>query len=252
MGARLGMGPVGLRVGPVGICEWPRLQIWPLWLPRQRRVLDWCKTIAMFGFKEALLPRLMHPPHVTAGVIVTSVSVSGHFSVVCRRRLNPASRSSTGGLRGYRGSLGGPRLRRVPTQHGAGVPALCGDVSMVRQCTRLLHWSQRGISQELADDLIELGMLVGSMTLRSSRSQSHAGVLGQVHPVDLTWRWNRDRDDINPLRLGNYYHVNAAEPHWWVNTGSGNGLVPVRQQAITWANVDPDLCQHMGHWATMI
>ena len=30
--------------------------------------------------------------------------------------------------------------------------------------------------------------------------------------------------------------------------GSGNGLVPltVRQQAITWAKVDPDLCCHMA------
>ena len=28
-----------------------------------------------------------------------------------------------------------------------------------------------------------------------------------------------------------------------VNIGTGNGLV--RQQAVTWANVDPDLCRHM-------
>ena len=34
-------------------------------------------------------------------------------------------------------------------------------------------------------------------------------------------------------------------PHLWlVNIGSGNGLMPGRHQAITWANVDPDLCQH--------
>ena len=30
---------------------------------------------------------------------------------------------------------------------------------------------------------------------------------------------------------------------WWVNIGSGNGAI--RQQAITWASVDPDLCPHM-------
>ena len=28
-----------------------------------------------------------------------------------------------------------------------------------------------------------------------------------------------------------------------VNIGTGNGLV--RQQAVTWANVDPDLCRHI-------
>ena len=47
-------------------------------------------------------------------------------------------------------------------------------------------------------------------------------------------------------------------PHWWwVNTGSGNGLVPSDnkslaepimwwQQAISWFNVNPDLCHHMA------
>ena len=37
--------------------------------------------------------------------------------------------------------------------------------------------------------------------------------------------------------------------HWWsVNIGSGNGLVlcAIRQQAITWANIDADLCHHMA------
>ena len=35
--------------------------------------------------------------------------------------------------------------------------------------------------------------------------------------------------------------VNTAKPHWWlVNIGSG------RQQAITWANVNPNLCCHMA------
>ena len=35
--------------------------------------------------------------------------------------------------------------------------------------------------------------------------------------------------------------------HWsQADTGSGNGLSVVRQQAITWANVDPDLCRHMA------
>ena len=37
-----------------------------------------------------------------------------------------------------------------------------------------------------------------------------------------------------------------------VNNGSGNGLVPSgnKAEAITWANVDPDLCRHiasLGH-----
>ena len=49
--------------------------------------------------------------------------------------------------------------------------------------------------------------------------------------------------------------MNVIGLHWWsVNIGSGNGLVPsgnnCQQQAITWANVDPDLCRHMvslGH-----
>ena len=36
--------------------------------------------------------------------------------------------------------------------------------------------------------------------------------------------------------------MSAAEPHWWeVNIGSGNVLVAWRQQALTWANADPDL-----------
>ena len=37
--------------------------------------------------------------------------------------------------------------------------------------------------------------------------------------------------------------------NWWVNIGSGDGLVPwlgaIRQQTINWANVDPDLSCHM-------
>ena len=38
--------------------------------------------------------------------------------------------------------------------------------------------------------------------------------------------------------------MNATRPYKWkVNIGSGNGLVP---SAITWANVDPDLCRHMA------
>ena len=36
--------------------------------------------------------------------------------------------------------------------------------------------------------------------------------------------------------------VGAREYHWWyINTDSCNGLVTVRQQAITWAKVVPDL-----------
>ena len=35
--------------------------------------------------------------------------------------------------------------------------------------------------------------------------------------------------------------------HWWVvNIGSDNGFGAIRQQAITWANVDLDLCHHMA------
>ena len=36
----------------------------------------------------------------------------------------------------------------------------------------------------------------------------------------------------------------------YVITGSDNGLATNRRQAITWANVDPDLCRHsasLGH-----
>ena len=39
--------------------------------------------------------------------------------------------------------------------------------------------------------------------------------------------------------------MNVTQPYWWqVNIGSGNGAV--RQQAITWANGEPDLCRHMA------
>ena len=50
------------------------------------------------------------------------------------------------------------------------------------------------------------------------------------------------------MKLG--AEVNAIEFHWWeVDIGSGNGLV-IRQQPITGANIDPNLCCHMeplGH-----
>ena len=40
--------------------------------------------------------------------------------------------------------------------------------------------------------------------------------------------------------------MNVTGLNWWsVNIGSGNGGA-VRQQAITWANVDPDRCRHMA------
>ena len=32
---------------------------------------------------------------------------------------------------------------------------------------------------------------------------------------------------------------------WSVNISSGNGLSAIRQQAIIWANVDPDFCRHV-------
>ena len=52
--------------------------------------------------------------------------------------------------------------------------------------------------------------------------------------------------------LWNSNQVNATTPHRsLVNVGSGNGVEPsVRQEAITWANVDLDPCCHMtslGH-----
>ena len=51
--------------------------------------------------------------------------------------------------------------------------------------------------------------------------------------------------------LWNCTRVNIIVPYWrQVNVDSGNDLVPPRQQAIIWANVDPDLCRHMvsrGH-----
>ena len=46
----------------------------------------------------------------------------------------------------------------------------------------------------------------------------------------------------------------SGNAHYWdVSISSGNGLVP--NQAITWANTDPDLCWHMasvGHNVLMI
>ena len=47
--------------------------------------------------------------------------------------------------------------------------------------------------------------------------------------------------------LWNCFQVNAKEYRWWwVNIGSGNGLVPSwRHRAIISADVDPDLCRHM-------
>ena len=46
----------------------------------------------------------------------------------------------------------------------------------------------------------------------------------------------------------NFFQVNVFGLHWWwVNIFSGNiRLGALRQQAITWANVDPDLCRHMA------
>ena len=42
-------------------------------------------------------------------------------------------------------------------------------------------------------------------------------------------------------------NVSATELHWQINNGSGIGwLGAIRHQAITWANVDPDLCHHMA------
>ena len=46
--------------------------------------------------------------------------------------------------------------------------------------------------------------------------------------------------------------MNVTGLHWWsVNIGSSDGLAgAVRQEAITWVNVDPDFCGHMvslGH-----
>ena len=46
----------------------------------------------------------------------------------------------------------------------------------------------------------------------------------------------------------NCSQVNATEHLWWyVSIGSGNGLGAIRQQAIAWANVDPDLSCHIVH-----
>ena len=40
--------------------------------------------------------------------------------------------------------------------------------------------------------------------------------------------------------------MNATWPHWWfINIGSGNGLVSWSKKAITWVNIDADLCHHM-------
>ena len=45
--------------------------------------------------------------------------------------------------------------------------------------------------------------------------------------------------------------VNGTGPYWWqVIIGWGHWLGAFKQQAITWANVDPDVCCHMvslGH-----
>ena len=38
----------------------------------------------------------------------------------------------------------------------------------------------------------------------------------------------------------------ATRPYWWlVDIGSGSGLVLSGNKAITWSNVDTDLCRHM-------
>ena len=45
--------------------------------------------------------------------------------------------------------------------------------------------------------------------------------------------------------LWNCPNINVAGVYWWsVNIGSGNGLVPL-VTSHSWANVDPDLCDHM-------
>ena len=41
--------------------------------------------------------------------------------------------------------------------------------------------------------------------------------------------------------------MNVTGPYWWlVNIGMGNGWVLSRQQTITWANADPELCRQMA------
>ena len=47
--------------------------------------------------------------------------------------------------------------------------------------------------------------------------------------------------------LWNWSYVSATGLHWWqVNIASGKWLGAATQQAITWANVDPDLCGHIA------
>ena len=50
------------------------------------------------------------------------------------------------------------------------------------------------------------------------------------------------------LLSGEYYRSNLTNKK--ANIGSGNAFDTVRQQAITWTNAEPDLCQHiasLGH-----
>ena len=72
-------------------------------------------------------------------------------------------------------------------------------------------------------------------------------VQGQKHPG----RWGMVEHQISSIKvLFKTYTKGHKHPsirliyRWWL--GSGNGFSAIRQQAITWANVDPDLCHQMA------
>ena len=50
--------------------------------------------------------------------------------------------------------------------------------------------------------------------------------------------------EVHDIKISQVYSV---EQLWWKSTlGSGSGLGAVRQQAIIWTNIDPDLCHRVA------
>ena len=68
---------------------------------------------------------------------------------------------------------------------------------------------------------------------------------GQINNIPalvyiMAWCWPGDKPLSEPMMVSLLMPICITRPQW-VNTGSRSC-----QQAITWSNVDPDLCPHMA------
>ena len=109
------------------------------------------------------------------------------------------------------------------------------------------HNERDGVSNHQPHDCL-LNLLFKAQIKENIQATRHWPLWGEFTGD----RWiprtkGRQRGKCFHLMTSPWSQVNATEPLWWkVNTGQITVLVPSRQQAITWANVDPDLCRHMA------